>query len=145
MIPFACLPTRSRQNYANAWNSVQIGHLLCDSVIIVGTSLVLLMAVSAPAAYILSRFRFRGGGTLKNLFTVGMGIPFPLLFIPLFAILTAIRLINTMPGLILTYVSPVDSLHSLSASQASLRPCPRELEEAAVIDRELDLAEPFGT
>ena len=141
--PFRLPANPQWQNYANAWNSVQMGTYFVNSVIIVGTSLVLLMAVSAPAAYILSRFKFRGGGTLKNLFTVGMGIPFPLLFIPLFAILTAIRLINTMPGLILIYVSlsiPF-TVYLLTGFFASL---PRELEEAAVIDGSR-AGKPFGT
>jgi len=121
------------ENYINAWNSVRLGEYFLNSVIIVGVSLVLLMAVSAPAAYILSRFRFRGGGSLKAAFTAGMGIPYPLLFIPLFAILTSIRLINSIPGLILVYVSlsiPF-TVYLLTGFFATL---PREMEEAGVID-----------
>ncbi|NOR81937.1 MAG: hypothetical protein GQ526_00405, partial [Ardenticatenales bacterium] len=93
------------ENYVRAWDSIRLGDYFLNSVIIVAVSLVLLMAVSAPAAYILSRFKFRGAGFLKTLFTTGMGIPYPLLFIPLFGILTFIGLINTIPGLILVYVS----------------------------------------
>ncbi len=120
-------------NYVTAWNTVRLGDYFINSVIIVGASLLLLMAVSAPAAYILSRFKFRGGGTIMTIFTAGMGIPYPLLFIPLFAILTAIRLINTIPGLVLVYVSlsiPF-TVYLLTGFFASL---PRELEEAGVID-----------
>ncbi len=68
-----------------------------------------------------------------NIFTVGIGIPYPLLFIPLFAIMTSLRVINTIPGLILIYVSlsiPF-TVYLLTGFFASL---PVELEEAGVID-----------
>jgi len=120
-------------NYVNAWNSVNLSRYFLNSVLVVGVSLIVLMAVSAPAAYILSRFKFRGSGALKTAYVAGMGIPYPLLFIPLFAILTAIKLINTLPGLMLVYVSlsiPF-TVYLLTGFFASL---PRELEEAGVID-----------
>jgi len=131
--PFKLPAEPQWQNYVNAWNAVRLGDYFINSVIIVGASLLLLMAVSAPAAYVLSRFKFRGGGSLMTLFVAGMGIPYPLLFIPLFAILTSIRLINSMPGLILVYVSlsiPF-TVFLLTGFFATL---PRELEEAGVID-----------
>ncbi|MCP4167763.1 MAG: carbohydrate ABC transporter permease [Chloroflexi bacterium] len=131
--PFKLPAEPQWDNYINAWNSVRLGEYFLNSVIIVGFSLVLLMAVSAPTAYILSRFRFRGGGSLKAAFTAGMGIPYPLIFIPLFAILTSIRLINSIPGLILVYVSlsiPF-TVYLLTGFFATL---PREMEEAGVID-----------
>jgi len=121
------------QNYVNAWNTVNLSRYFMNSVIIVGVSLIVLMAISAPAAYVLSRFKFRGGGALKTAYVAGMGIPYPLLFIPLFAILTSIKLINTMPGLMLVYISlsiPF-TVYLLTGFFASL---PRELEEAGVID-----------
>jgi len=121
------------ENYVNAWNSVRLGDYLLNSILIVGVSLVILMAVSAPAAYVLSRFKFKGNSLLTTTFAAGMGIPFPLLFIPLFAILATIRLINTIPGLILVYVSlsiPF-TVFLLTGFFATL---PKEMEEAAVID-----------
>lgn len=121
------------ENYANAWNTANLSRHFLNSVVIVGVSLIVLMAVSAPAAYVLSRYKFRGSGALKTAYVAGMGIPFPLLFIPLFAILTALRLINTMPGLMLVYISlsiPF-TVYLLTGFFASL---PKELEEAGVID-----------
>lgn len=121
------------ENYVNAWNSVRLGDYFFNSVIIVAISLVILLAVSAPAAYALSRFKFRGVGILTTIYILGIGIPYPLLFIPLFGLLTALRVINTLPGLILVYVSlsiPF-TVFLLTGFFATL---PRELEEASLID-----------
>ena len=120
-------------NYVNAWNSVRLGDYIINSIIVVTISLIVLMAVSAPAAYVLSRFKFRGAAMVTMVYIAGMGIPFPLLFIPLFAILTLLRVINTLPGLMLVYVSlsiPF-TVFLLTGFFATL---PKELEEAALID-----------
>ena len=58
---------------------------------------------------------------------------YPLLFIPLFALLAGLKLINTIPGIILIYVSlsiPF-TVYILTGFFSSL---PQELEDAAVID-----------
>ncbi|MEA3440030.1 MAG: carbohydrate ABC transporter permease [Chloroflexota bacterium] len=121
------------ENYVTAWNSVRMGDYFLNSIAIVSISLVILMAVSAPAAYVLSRYKFRGSNFLTTAFAAGMGIAYPLLFIPLFTILTRMGIINTLPGLILVYVSlsiPF-TVFLLTGFFATL---PKELEEAAVID-----------
>ena len=131
--PFSLPATVQWDNYVRAWTSADLGEYFVNSIIVVGASLIILLAVSAPAAYVLSRFKFRGGGFLKALFTIGMGIPYPLLFIPLFAILTFIGLVNTLPGLIVVYVSlsiPFTT-YLLTGFFSTL---PRELEEAGIID-----------
>ncbi len=121
------------ENYATAWNSVRMGDYFLNSVLVVTMSLLILMAISAPAAYVLSRFKFTGNNFITLAFAAGMGIPFPLIFIPLFAILASIGLINSLPGLTLVYISlsiPF-TVFLLTGFFATL---PRELEEAAVID-----------
>jgi len=120
-------------NYERVWLTSQVGTSFVNSLIIVGLSVLLILVVSAPAAYILSRARFRGRGLLTMIYIGGIGIPYPLLFIPLFALLAGLRLINTMGGLILIYVSlsvPF-TVYILTGFFSSL---PQELEDAAVID-----------
>jgi len=128
------LPTALRlENYVRAWSSVRLGRYMFNSLLIVGLSLVILLIVSAPAAYVLSRHKFFGNSFITRAFAAGMGIPYPLLFIPLFAMLTAMQAIRTVPGLVLVYVSlsiPF-TVYLLTGFFASL---PKELEEAAVID-----------
>lgn len=128
------LPPQLRfENYSTAWNAVDMSRYFLNSVIVVSVSVFLILAISAPAAYVLSRVKFRGSNTITNLFTAGMGIPYPLLFIPLFALMLNLQLDNTLPGLIVVYVSlslPF-TVYILTGFFITL---PSELEDAAVID-----------
>jgi len=128
------LPPQLRfENYSTAWNAVDMSRYFLNSVIVVSVSVFLILAISAPAAYVLSRVKFRGSNTITNLFTAGMGIPYPLLFIPLFALMLNLQLDNTLPGLVVVYVSlslPF-TVYILTGFFITL---PSELEDAAVID-----------
>jgi N-acetylglucosamine transport system permease protein len=120
-------------NYAKVWTTSDVGQGFLNSLIIVGISVALILLVSAPAAYVLGRARFRGRGLLTMIYIAGIGIPYPLLFIPLFALIAGLKLLNTMPGLILIYISlsiPF-TVYILTGFFSSL---PQELEDAAVID-----------
>lgn len=66
-------------------------------------------------------------------FIAGIGIPLPLLFIPLFVILIRIKLINSLPGLGIVYVasSIPFTVYMLTSFFATL---PQELAEAAILD-----------
>lgn len=121
------------ENYERAWSNSRLGENFLNSVVIVGSSVVAILAVSAPAAYVLSRAVFRGRSVITMIYIAGIGIPFPLLFIPLFALLAQMGLVNTRVGLILVYVSlsiPF-TVYILTGFFATL---PTELEDSAVID-----------
>ncbi len=120
-------------NYARTWSNSNVGQGFINSLIIVGISVALILLVSSPASYVLSRAKFRGKGLLTMIYIAGIGVPYPLLFIPLFAMLAGLKLINTIPGLILIYVSlsiPF-TVYILTGFFSSL---PQEIEDAAVID-----------
>jgi ABC-type glycerol-3-phosphate transport system permease component len=120
-------------NYDTAWNAVDMSRYFVNSVIVVSVSVFLILMISAPAAYVLSRVKFRGNNALTTVFTSGMGIPYPLLFIPLFALMLDLKLDNTLPGLIVVYValSLPFTVYILTGFFVTL---PSELEDAAVID-----------
>lgn len=126
-------------NYAKAWNASNFALYFRNSLIVTFSSVVLILAVSAPAAYVLSRMEFRGRGALTTIFIAGMGIPVMLLLIPLFVIVTRMGIVNTLPGLILIYVTVAIpfTVYILTGFFASL---PKELEEAGVIDGCTDYA-----
>jgi N-acetylglucosamine transport system permease protein len=124
-------------NYERVWLNSQVGQSFLNSLIIVGISVAVILLVSAPASYVLSRAVFRGRGLLTMVYIAGIGIPYPLLFIPLFGILAGMKLINTMPGLILVYISlsiPF-TVYILTGFFSTL---PQELEDSAVIDGATD-------
>lgn len=131
--PFTIPTDPQFNNYARVWSNSSVGQSFLNSLIIVGISVALILIISSPAAYVLSRAKFKGRGLLTMVYIAGIGIPYPLLFIPLYAILVGLGLINTMPGLILVYVSlsiPF-TVYILTGFFSSL---PQELEDAAVID-----------
>ena len=108
------------------------------SFLVVFSAVIIILALSAPASYILSRAKFRGRNLITMTFIAGIGIPMPLLFIPLFVILAGIKLINTLPGLGLLYVAGSISftVYMLTSFFGTL---PKELEEAAILDGCSDL------
>jgi N-acetylglucosamine transport system permease protein len=121
------------ENYTKALFTVDMGKYFLNSLVVVLPSIFLILALSAPASYILSRKKFKGSNVITNIFIAGIGIPVPLLFIPLFVILTALKVNNTLYGLGLLYVatSLPFTVFMLTGFFGSL---PVELEEAAIID-----------
>lgn len=120
-------------NYIKAWTTVKMGQYFSNSLIVVLTSVFIVLFLSAPVSYILTRVKFKGSSVLLLIFIAGIGIPVQLLYIPLFILLTQIGVINSLWGLGLLYVSlsiPF-TVFILSGFFASL---PKELEEAATID-----------
>ena len=121
------------ENFRTAWEIGRLGEFFFNSAGAVSVSVVLILIVSTPAAYVLSRARFRGREGLTNLFVIGMGVPIPMLFIPIFGILAYLRLSDSLTGLTLIFVaiSIPFTVYLLTGFFASL---PSELEAAAALD-----------
>jgi len=92
------------KNFAHAWTVAKLDLYLINSTLVVAGAVLVILIVSAPAAYVLSRgtFRFRHG--LTTYLILGMGIPIPLLYIPLFALFSQLGLANNLFGLGLAFV-----------------------------------------
>ncbi|WP_211444076.1 carbohydrate ABC transporter permease [Collimonas humicola] len=123
----------SIDNFVKVWTTNQFGAYFSNSIVVVCLSVLILLIVATPAAYVLSRARFRGREGITNFFIVGMGIPVPLLFVPLFVTLSYIHLADTLSGLILVYIalSIPFTVFVLTSFFSSL---PHELEDAAILD-----------
>jgi raffinose/stachyose/melibiose transport system permease protein len=97
-----------------------------NSFIILAAAICMLLALSAPAAYGLGKFKFKGNRTFRMYFLLGMMFPLQLGIIPLFG------LINSIVGVIIIYSSgvsiPVFILTNFTQS------VPDALREAAKID-----------
>jgi len=121
------------ETYINLFATNNVGRYMTNSIMYVFSSLALILLISAPAAYVLSRIAFPGKNLIRSMFVAGMGIPSLLLLIPLFAVMIFLRLTGTIYGLILVYVgtSIPFTVFFLTGFFSTL---PRELEEAACID-----------
>src|SRR4051794_34604022 len=58
-------------NYGSAWVSSDVGHAFLTTVAVVGIASLVTVAISAPAAYALSRFQTRLANPLTGLFAIG--------------------------------------------------------------------------
>jgi ABC-type glycerol-3-phosphate transport system permease component len=128
------LPTKLHlENYVKALVSADFEVYFLNSFLVVISSVIMILVLSAPASYILSRKKFKGSNLITMIFIAGIGIPFPLLFIPLFQIMTGIKQNNTLVGLGILFValSLPFTVYMLTSFFGSL---PIELEEAAIID-----------
>ncbi|MEW5813826.1 MAG: carbohydrate ABC transporter permease [Spirochaetota bacterium] len=76
-----------------------------NSVIVALATTIVTLIVSSSAGYAFSRFRFPGRGFLLLAFLITQMFPSVLLIIPLFQIVKAARLINTLYALVLSYVT----------------------------------------
>ena len=120
-------------HYVDVWVQNSFGTYFLNSFLVVGCSVACLLLIAVPAAYVLSRGNFRGRLGLLNLFVVGMGVPVPLLFIPLVVVMTEIGLVDTLFGLGIVYVS-ISLPFTIYVLQGFFSSLPSELESAAVID-----------
>lgn len=120
-------------NYIKVITDYNLGNNFINSIMIVSVSVVSIIAVSAPAAYVLSRVQFKGCDLLNRFFTLGMGVPFQLLLIPLFFILFDLKLVGSRLGLILVYIA-LSIPFTIFLIQGFFRSLPSVVEEAAYID-----------
>ena len=104
-----------------------------NSVLIAAGTVLLTAVVSVPAGYGFSKFRFPGQGVLFVLIMATMMIPFQSILTPLFLILKAVRLQNSLFGLVLIYVT-FQLPFSVFMMRNAFDAVPKALIEAARID-----------
>jgi N-acetylglucosamine transport system permease protein len=131
--PFTLPATPVFQNYSDAWTTAGIGTFFFNTVFVVGSALFLVMLLGAMCAYVLARFDFPGNRIVYYMMLGGLMIPIFLAIVPLFFVLQNLGLLNTLPGLIITYVSFALPF-TVFFLYAFFRSLPYEISEAAAID-----------
>ena len=131
--PFSLPSHWNFDNYAKAWTTSGIGSYFLNSVIVVGFALIITMVFGAMCAYVLARFQFPGSRAIYYLMLAGLTFPIFLAIVPLFFILRGVGLLNTLPGLIITYAAfalPFTVFFLFSFFKA----LPNQIAEAAALD-----------
>ncbi len=77
------------QNFIDAWNKARMGEYMFNSVLVTGLGLLILLVVALPAAYVLSRFEFRGRKFFSTAFMGGLFINVNYIVVPIFLMLVA--------------------------------------------------------
>ncbi|MEG1523794.1 MAG: carbohydrate ABC transporter permease [Clostridia bacterium] len=125
------------ENFSKAWKSQNVSTFFTNSLVYASISSVLLVLIAAPAAYVLSRFKFFMNHTIQNGFVAAMGVPIVMIILPLFGVVTWMNLLKQTATvrllMIFLYVGiniPYTVIFLLSFFQS----LSRSYEEAAAID-----------
>ena len=131
--PFSLPQTWQVNQYVDVFTNQAFWRMLGNSLLVTGTTTLGVVALSALAAYPLSRLQFRGRETAYNFFTLGLLFPAAVAILPLYLTVRDSGLINTYSGIILPQIA-----FGLPATIVLLRgffsQIPREIEEAASMD-----------
>jgi N,N'-diacetylchitobiose transport system permease protein len=124
-------PTLS--NYRNAMRMPFFWDDVKNSLIIVSVTVAISMALAFLAAVALAKYRFTGRKLFIVLIIGIQMLPAAGLIIPLYVVLARYHQVNTLTGVILTYMTFVLPF-SVWTLRGFLIGIPRELEEAAMVD-----------
>lgn len=127
------------ENYVQAWRISKMGNYIANSAIVSLGTVVVVLVTASLAAYAFSKFRFHGSRFLFYLFVFTLIVPSQVTIIPLYAVVSSLRLTNTYLALILPYAAGGLPL-SIFLLRAFFDTVPRELEEAARVDGCSDFA-----
>ena len=95
----------SLANYVFALTGTQVPWYLWNSVKVSALATVLTLAAGVPAAFILSRERFRGRGPLLGVLLAVQMLSPVVLLLPLYSLVERVNLLDTHVGLVLTYAA----------------------------------------
>lgn len=120
-------------NYTGILLSGSFWQQVGNSLLIAAITVLLVLPAASMAAFVISRFSFRGREGIYVLFTLGLLFPVAVAILPLFVVIRQLGLLNSPLGVALPQAA-----FALPLSIVILRPffasIPRELEEAATLD-----------
>jgi multiple sugar transport system permease protein len=123
----------SAASYIQIFTQKPLGTWLLNSTITSLASAALSISVSAPAAFVLSRFRGAGLTLFSIAILATRMLPATLLVIPMYFLFRALKLLDSLSGLVLVYTAFAIPL-SVWILRGFFDTIPRELEESAKID-----------
>lgn len=121
------------KNYADAFKYAPIGKYFINSLIVVGTSVLVTVTVVAMSAYVVSRFQFKMKTVLVLLISAALMLPAQAISQPLFTIFKTMGIFDTKTGLVIVYSAmgiPM-AFFVMVSYYATISPA---LEKAAYID-----------
>lgn len=123
----------SLQNYADLFIKADFGQYMWNSLAVAGSAALVATVIALLSAYVLSRFRFRGKGTIMMAFLVTQMIPAFIALGPLYQMFTNLGLVDKRFGLVLVYVAMTIPFSAIML-RGFFDNVPDSLEEAAMID-----------
>ncbi len=121
------------ENYVKAWTTHKVSNYFMNSLLYTLVSCTLVVIIAAPAAYVLSRFKFRGNGLIQNLLATALGVPAIMIIMPLFALFSQMHL-NQSRGLLIFLYIATNVPFTIFFLTTFFRNLSVTFEEAAAID-----------
>ena len=121
------------ENYVNVWKYNNIGRYFINSILSTIIPCLLIILISSPAAYVLSKKTFIGKKITMNCFVVGMSIPQVLVVIPIYCWFIEAGLVGHLYTLIILYTA-LNVPYTVFFLTAFFSTVPSALPEAAMID-----------
>lgn len=120
-------------NYTNAFERINIGKGYLNSLIMSGGTVLLVLLFGGLAAYVLSRFQFRGRKVIFSILYASLLIPAFATVVPVYELLIRWELVNTYFGLMFPQTAG-NLTFAILVLAGYMSTIPKELEEAAFID-----------
>jgi ABC-type glycerol-3-phosphate transport system permease component len=120
-------------NYATILYETPYMLFLRNSIVVAVGSTVLSMIIACLGAYAVARLNFPGRALLARGLVFTYLVPTSLLFIPMFALMSALRLTDSLHGLVIAYLG-FDVPFCTWLLMGYFKSIPVELEEAALVD-----------
>jgi ABC-type sugar transport system, permease component len=120
-------------NYESALKVGNMGHFFLNSFIVSGITIVLTVIIAMMAAFALTRMIWKGRKFANNMFMLGMTVPIHAAILPVFLVLSRLKMLNSYQALIVPYTAFSLSIAVLIFT-GFLQDIPKEFDEAACID-----------
>lgn len=120
------------ENYIQAWKT-GVGRYFFNSVFVTAISVIATIIISSAAAFVISRFEFKGKNIIFIIILGGMMLSPEVSLISLYKLLQKLNLYNTYFALIIPYVA-FRTPFTVFLMRSYFLSLPREVEESAYID-----------
>jgi len=120
-------------NYQYIFQEYNMGHYLCNSIIIGVFSVILTLFLSIPAAYALVRFKFKGRENIAFWILSIRILPSIAIALPILLIMKTFALVDTYPALIIMH-TVTNIPFAVWLLMGFFQGIPWELEEASMVD-----------
>jgi len=121
-------------NFIEVMNKINLFVIYRNSLLITSVSVVLVVILSAMAAYPLARYTTRLNKFVSKFFIVGLMIPSGLSIISLIKLLMILKISGTYLGLFLTYAGSAWICLVIFMYVGFIKTVPKQLDESAYID-----------
>lgn len=121
------------ENYVEAWTSYNVSVYFVNSLLYSVLGCLGTILISAPASYVMSRFRFLGNRPIQLSYIVAMSVPAVMVILPLFSLASGLNLTNNRVLYVILVIClrvPFSVIYLMNFFQT----LSRSYEEAAALD-----------